>query len=596
MKSPILHALRHALVALHDQGHLPADAVDALHVERTRERQHGDFASNTAMTLAKKLRLKPRELAQQLIDALPNLPQVRQVTLAGPGFINFSLVPQAYFAVLNRALTDGPAFGESRDLGQGQSVQIEYVSANPTGPLHVGHGRGAAFGATLANLLRATGFVVQQEYYVNDAGRQMDILAASVYLRFAEAQGQTFPFPRNGYRGDYIREIAAVLATELADVPTLDVAALLADVPADAVVDDAGAVVSGDKEAHIDGVIAALKQQLGDTVYERVFHCGLQRILADIRDDLAAFGVEFDRWYSERSLTTSGALAAGVQALENSGFIYEKDGARWFRATAFADEKDRVVVRENGQTTYFASDIAYHKEKFERGFAQVIDVWGADHHGYVPRVKAALTAMNLDAQRLTVQLIQFVRLLRDGQPVSMSTRSGEFVTLRELRDEVGNDAARFFYVSRNADQRLDFDLDVAKSQSKDNPVYYIQYAHARICRIFDEATRQFGWSPTMTTAPWSLLTHPLEDGLMVQVARYGEMVEAAAASQQPHVLAQYLLEVATELHRYYDYKPRIAVLCDDPDLRQARLGLCLALRRVLINGLALLGVTAPETM
>ncbi len=596
MKSPILHALRTALDALHEQGHLPAEALDALHLERTRERQHGDFASNTAMTLAKTLRLKPRNLADQIIRALPTIPLLRKVEIAGPGFINFYLSSHAYFTVLNAALTQKTAFGETTAVGQGQTVQIEYVSANPTGPLHVGHGRGAAFGASLANILRATGFVVQQEYYVNDGGRQMDILAASLYLRFAESQGAKFSFPRNGYRGEYVKEIAEELADLLPQHVLVDLEDLFRVIPPDEGSEDAENGENGDKEAHIDGVIAELKTRLGDETYATVFNLGLQRILDDIRDDLAEFGVHFDRWYSEKSLSEAGALQAGVAALENSGYLYEAEGAKWFRSTAFGDEKDRVVVRENGQTTYFASDIAYHKEKFERGFASVIDIWGADHHGYIPRVKAALTALNLDANRLIVQLIQFVRLLRDNQPVSMSTRSGEFVTLRELRQEVGNDAARFFYVSRNADQRLDFDLEVAKRQSKDNPVYYIQYAHARICRIFDEAQKQFGLSPNFSTAPWHLLTHELEEGLMVQIARYSEVLEATALQRQPHLLAQYLLDLATELHRYYDFKPRIVVLCDDPELRLARLGLCLALRQVLVNSLTLIGVTAPETM
>ncbi|HSH29965.1 MAG TPA: arginine--tRNA ligase, partial [Thiohalobacter sp.] len=471
MKHLLQDLLQHSLNALQGDGTLPGDLEAEIHLERTRDAAHGDFATNLAMTLCKPARSKPRDLAGKLVAALPPSAFVKRVEIAGPGFINFTLTADAWHQGIDRILEQGAAYGRS-NLGGNQPVQVEFVSANPTGPLHVGHGRGAAYGAAVADLLAAVGFSVHREYYVNDAGRQMDILAASVYLRYLELCGEEFVFPSNGYKGDYVWDIGATLHRNHGDAWRVSTDELYADVPADA--------PEGDKEAHIDGLIARIQSRLGPERYREVFDAGLNEILANIRQDLKEFGVEYDAWFSERSLNERSLVDTAIARLQQAGYLYEQDGAIWFRSTDFGDEKDRVVVRDNGVKTYFASDIAYHMNKLERGFARVIDVWGADHHGYVPRVKAALQALGDDIDRLDVLLVQFAILYRGGEKVQMSTRSGEFVTLRELRHEVGNDAARFFYVMRKCEQHLDFDLDLAKSQSSDNPVYYIQYAHARV--------------------------------------------------------------------------------------------------------------------
>ena len=464
---------------------------------------------------------------------------------------------------------------------------MEFVSANPTGPLHVGHGRGAAFGATVANLLEAMGFQVHREYYVNDAGRQMNILATSVWLRYLELGGESIPFPANAYRGDYVRDIAAMLHAEHGDAYAVPAAQMLAGLPPDE-------PQGGDKESYIDALTERCKTLLGDNRYRYVFELGLNSILDDIRDDLKGFGVEYEEWYSERSLADSGAVNRAIERLREAGHIYEKGGALWFRSSGLGDEKDRVVQRENGQTTYFASDIAYHMEKFERGFDWVIDVWGADHHGYVPRVKAALQTMGLDPSKLDVLLVQFAILYRNGVRAQMSTRSGEFVTLRDLRQEVGNDAARFFYVMRKSEQHLDFDLDLAKSQSNDNPLYYIQYAHARVCSVVRQLQEKgLSWDKALGMAQLSLLSEVHEEALLVVLSRYAEVLEAAALNHEPHQLAHYLRELAYGFHAYYNAH---TFLVDDAALRDARLNLVLAVRQVLNNGLTLLGVSAPEAM
>ncbi len=593
MKTHLHHLLTQALHTLHQQQRIPEAALTSIPLERTRERSHGDFATTLALSLAKVARCKPRDLAQHIVAALPSSPQVLKVEIAGAGFINFFLTPAAYHNVLGTILQQGAAYGRS-NLGGGQHVQVEFVSANPTGPLHVGHGRGAAFGATVANLLEAIGYQVQREYYVNDAGRQMHILALSVWLRYLEHCGATLPFPSNGYQGAYVREIAAQLYTEHGASYTVPAQALFHDLPADEVRDAAGTVLGGDKEAHIDALIERAQAQLGAERYQVIFQAGLHNILADIRADLEEFGVSYDRWYSEAQLMASGAVQRALERLRQAGHIYCQDGAHWFRSSAFGDEKDRVVQRENGQPTYFASDIAYHLEKFERGFAQVLDVWGADHHGYIPRVKAALQAAGADAERLQVLLVQFAILYRHGQRLPMSTRSGEFVTLRQLREEVGKDAARFFYVMRKSEQHLDFDLDLAASQSKDNPVYYIQYAHARISSMLKQlADKGFSHDVQHGMAHLPLLTQEHEQALLIALARYAEVLETAAVNHEPHLLAHYLRELANAFHTYYNEH---RVLVEDEALRAARLNLSLATRQIIHNGLSLLGVSAPEVM
>ncbi len=565
---------------------LPEGSETAIPVERTRDRRHGDFASNVAMTLARAARRPPRELAEQIVSHLPQSDLWSEVTIAGPGFINFTLTAAAYHRVVQQALEQGPRFGTS-EHGAGRPVQVEFVSANPTGPLHVGHGRGAAYGDTLANLLDAVGFEVQREYYVNDDGRQMDILATSVWLRYLELCGETLEFPSNGYRGDYVIECARALLEQKGRSLVATAAELFDGVPADA-------PHGGDKETHIDALVARCRALLGAESYGQVFQLALQSILTDIREDLHDFGVDFDRWYSERSLRDNALIDKAIGRLEEAGHLYRRDGALWFRAMRFGDEKDRVVRRENGQTTYFASDIAYHMDKLDRGFDRIIDVWGADHHGYIPRVKAALAAMGRDPDQLHVLLVQFANLYRGGEKVQMSTRSGSFVTLRELREEVGADSARFFYVMRKCEQHLDFDLDLAKSRSNDNPMYYIQYAHARIHSVMRQLeAKGLRHDPERGNAALGRLEERHEQELLYGLSRYPEIVETAALNEEPHLLTQYLRELANDFHTYYNAHQ---FLVEDPVLRDARLNLILATRHAIANGLSLLGVSAPETM
>ncbi len=592
MKSELISLLQQVVQSLQTEGVLPANAAPNIQIERTRDKSHGDFACNIALMLAKVAKVKPRDLAEQIVSALPDSPVVEKVEIAGPGFINFFLTANSQTEVVLAILEAGDKFGCS-DLGQGQSVQVEFVSANPTGPLHVGHGRGAAYGATVADLLEAVGFDVHREYYVNDDGRQMDILATSVWLRYLGLCGVEliYPgeqdFPSNGYKGDYVWDIAAALHRENGDAMQHSWEAISEGLPKDE-------PEGGDKETHIDALINQAKTLLRDDQYRLIFDLGLNYILDDIRDDLEHFGVRYDEWYSERSLSDSGAVMKALERLQHSGHTYEKDGAVWFKSSDFGDEKDRVLVRDNGQTTYFASDIAYHMHKLERGFSRVIDIWGSDHHGYVPRVKAALQALGDDPKKLDVLLVQFAVLYRGGEKMQMSTRSGEFVTLRQLRKEVGNDAARFFYVMRKAEQHLDFDLDLAMSQSNDNPMYYIQYAHARVCSVFRQLEEK-GLSHDLQNGLQQLerLDTEHETALFSTLGRYPELLAAAALNHEPHQLVYYLRELANNFHTWYNAHQ---FLVDDVALRDARLSLNLAVRQVLANGLALLSVSAPESM
>lgn len=593
MKSQLQDLLNAARQHLQASGVIPADWADKSVLERTRDRAHGDWASNLAMVASKAAGQKPRDLAAQVIAAIPANELIVKTEIAGPGFINFFLQEQAEFAVLGNILAQETAFGRG-NAGQGQKIQVEFVSANPTSSLHVGHGRGAAYGMTVATLLEAAGFQVQREYYVNDAGRQMAILATSTFLRYIELCGESFKFPSNGYRGDYMRDIAQTVVDAHGRAWVKPAADVFANVPADEVKNDAGEVIDGDKEAHIDGLIDNARALLGPEGYDVFFRAALDSILGDIKDDLAGFGVTYDEWFSEKSLADSGAIDRAVKTLQANGTVYEKGGALWFKSTDYGDEKDRVVVRENGQATYFASDIAYHLNKFERGFDKVLNIWGADHHGYIPRVKAAITAMGLDAGKLDVQLVQFVTLWRGGEQVQMSSRSGQFITLRELREEVGNDAARFYYITRKSEQHIDFDLDLAKSQSKDNPVYYIQYAHARICRVFDKlAEKGLTYTTADGLAALSGLKEDVERELVKKLAAYPEVVQTAALAYEPHHVSNYLKELAAQFHGWYNDH---IVLNDDTNIRNARLLLSQAVRQVLANGLGLLGVAAPVKM
>lgn len=585
MKEQIAELLAQSLAKCQAAGLVPADIAPAIQVDRTRDSSHGDFASNLAMVLAKPAAQIPRDLAQALVEHLPHSALVNKVEIAGPGFINFYLRADAQFAIVPAILKAGDSFGRC-NLGQGKRVQVEFVSANPTGPLHVGHGRGAAYGAVVADLLAAIGYNVHREYYVNDAGRQMNILAASVWLRYLELCGEELPFPTNAYKGDYIWDIAATLHRENAEAMRHSWDEITHALPADA--------PEGDKEEYIDAVIEHMQKLLRPDQYRLVFDLALNYILDDIRNDLEQFGVVYDEWYSERSLTDNGAVMRAIERLQHSGYTYEQAGALWFRSSAFGDEKDRVLVRDNGVTTYFASDIAYHMDKLERGFEHVIDIWGADHHGYVPRVKAALQALGDDPSRLDVLLVQFAILYRGGEKAQMSTRSGEFVTLRELRKEVGNDAARFFYVMRKSEQHLDFDLDLAKSQSNDNPMYYIQYAHARVCSVMRQlGEKLLDFDKSVGLANLARLGEAHESAILTSLAKYPEIVAAAGQQHEPHQIAHYLRELANDFHTYYNAHQFIV---EDTALRNARLCLILAVRQVIANGLKLLGVSAPETM
>ena len=586
MKTRLEYLLKSAMDTLKVQGDLATELEATVMVERTRDTSHGDFATNLAMTLAKSAKINPRLLAEKIIGAMPNEPSVVKTEIAGPGFIDFFIDPRAQFRIVQQILDEGREFGLS-EVGAGQSVLVEFVSANPTGPLHVGHGRGAAYGSAVSNLLTAVGFKVHREYYVNDAGRQMDILAASVWLRYLEECGEVLAFPCNGYRGEYVRDIAADLLKQACSDYLHPAAKVMEGLPPDE-------PQGGDKEIHIDAVVARAKGLLGQEAYRRVFDAGLNSILDDIRQDLAEFGVEYEEWFSERGLDESKAVERALDKLRAGGHLYEKDGATWFASSQFGDEKDRVVVRENGQMTYFASDIAYHMDKLERGFGQLINIWGADHHGYIPRVKAAIQALGGDPAKLDVLLVQFAVLYRGDEKVQMSTRSGEFVTLRQLRNEVGKDAARFFYVMRKSDQHMDFDLRLATSKSNENPIYYVQYAHARICSVFRQLDEK-GYTRDTVLGMNHLerLSEPHEAALLTTLSRYPDVVESSALQHSPHHLVHYLRELAAELHAYYNAHQ---FLVEDAGLRDARLNLIAALRQVLLNGLRLLDVSAPESM
>jgi arginyl-tRNA synthetase len=541
---------------------LPTD----IRIDHSKDKSQGDFASNIAMVLAKQAKCNPKVLAQKIIEQLSSASEIEKVEIAGPGFINFFMSQGSNNQVLDEIIKKADNFGLS-DVGKGQRILLEFVSANPTGPLHVGHGRGAAYGATVANLLRAVGFEVDNEYYVNDAGRQMDILATSVYLRYCEVA----VFPDNAYKGDYIIDIAK----KINNIGKYDIAQGVCKDAKD----------GGDKEQHIDELIINCKRALGQD-YQAIFKLAIDSILSGIKADLADFGINYQQWFSEQSLVDSGLAEKTVKALQTSGHIYKKDGALWFKTTDFGDDLDRVVVRENGSHTYFASDIAYHLEKFNRGYDKIINIWGADHHGYIARVKASINALGFDNKKLEILLVQFANLYRGGIKVAMSTRSGSFVTLEELRAEVGNDAARFFYIMRKSEQHMDFDLDLAKSKTNKNPVFYIQYAHARICSVLAKENNT-------ELADLNLLNNPNEQTLIKQLNRYSGVVEYSALHYEPHTLAYYLRDLAGDFHSYYNNSD---FLITDKSLQASRLKLIIATKQIIKNGLTLLGVNAPDEM
>ncbi len=554
MKQTIKDLIKNAAQAAHEEGDLPSADIPEAEVEEPRVESHGDFSTNFAMVMAAKQKMAPRKIAQVIIARLQDAQSIIEKTeIAGPGFINFFVKPSAWHPVLRQIHRADTTYGAT-DIGKGQKFQVEFVSSNPTGPLHVGHGRGAAVGDAVANILSFCGYDVQREYYINDSGRQIQTLGRSVFLRYRELLGHRVKFPDDCYQGDYIVDLAAEIKSQQGE-------ALLN------LVDD-----------------------------EAMMHCArfaAVKILEGIRDDLKLFGVEFDCWFSEQSLYDSGRVDQIIDQFRKRGIIYEKEGALWFKTRDFGDEKDRVVVKKNGETTYFASDIAYHQDKYDRGFERVVDVWGADHHGYIPRMRAAIEASGHRRDQFDVILVQLVNLLRGGEPVAMSTRAGEFETLRDVINEVGRDAARFIFLTRHYDSALDFDLEVAKQKTNDNPVYYVQYVHARIASIVRKAnergTAEIFWDDKSAAR----LQAPAEIDLIKTLARFPDMLAGSATYMEPHRVTYYLMELASAFHTYYN---KHRVLADDALVRRGRLLLVLAVQKVIRNGLRLLGVSAPDRM
>jgi arginyl-tRNA synthetase len=554
IKNNLKQIVREAAQRAHAEGHLPSDDFPDVEIEEPKNETHGDFSTNLAMIMAKVQKMPPRKVAEILQPYLEEAAAwIQQTEIAGPGFINFFIAPDAWGPVLTAIHAANDRYGASA-IGKGRKIQVEFVSSNPTGPLHVGHGRGAAVGDSVARILAFSGYDVQREYYINDSGRQIRTLGLSVLLRYRALFGETVDFPETCYQGDYIIEMARAL-----------------------------------KEQQGDRLLAQSEDEAVTTCAR--YAAGL--IIEGIRQDLLDFGVTFDQWFSEQSLYDSGRVDTCIATLREKKQVYEKDGALWFKSTDFGDEKDRVVVRNNGITTYFASDIAYHQEKFERGFDRVIDVWGADHHGYIPRMKAAVAASGVNPENFQVILVQLVNLLRAGVPVAMSTRAGEFVTLQDVVNEVGSDAARFLFLTRHYDSPLDFDLEVAKQKSNDNPVYYVQYVHARIASICRKAEIDLPEGAPLDPQALAALTDPEDVQLIKQLNRYPDTVQTSARFMEPHRVTFYLMTLAGAFHSYYN---RQRVLTDDPITTKGRLYLVTAVQKVIRNGLALLGVSAPDHM
>jgi arginyl-tRNA synthetase len=554
MKQRIKNLVLNAISLAHKNRALPYAEFSEIEIEVPKIQSHGDFSTNIAMVTASIQKMPPRKIAEAILQYTKDPDQIlAKMEIAGPGFINFFINTSSWHPVLHRIHQEDSVYGAS-NIGTGKQIQVEFVSSNPTGPLHIGHGRGAAVGDSVANILRFCGYDVQKEYYINDSGRQIHMLGKSVYMRYKELTGENIQFPDECYQGDYIRDYAKEM------------------------IDLNGNVLIGQDEE------------------ESILFCArfaAKRIIEDIRKDLMDFGIEFDNWFSEQSLYDTGKVDAVIKEFKHKKTIYKKDGALWFKTTDFGDEKDRVVVRKNGQTTYFASDIAYHIDKFKRGFHRVIDVWGADHHGYIPRVTGAIEASGLNRDRFRVILVQLVNLLRGNKPVAMSTRAGEFVTLNEVVKEVGRDAARFIFLTRHYESPLDFDLELAKKKSNDNPVFYVQYVHARISSILrksrERGLQQPEWDETMA----SMLQEPEEINLLKTMSRYPEIVDDSAKYMEPHRITFYLMELASLFHAYYN---KHRVLSEDLLLSKGRLYLVLAVQKVIRNGLTLLGVSAPDRM
>ncbi|OQY09029.1 MAG: arginine--tRNA ligase [Desulfobacteraceae bacterium 4572_187] len=554
MKQEIKELIYKALKQAYQNGDLLSSEFPEVELEEPKARMHGDFSSNIAMIMASIQKMAPRKIAESIINHMGDSGSIiLKVEIAGPGFINFYLRQSAWYPVLRRVYEEGERYGSS-NIGKGEKIQVEFVSSNPTGPLHVGHGRGAAVGDSVGNILSFSGYDVQKEYYINDSGRQINTLGRSVFLRYRELFGEKIEFPDDCYQGDYIRDIAVKIKGT-----------------------DGGELLKQNEE---DAVSYCARLAAG-------------KILEGIRQDLDFFGVKFDVWFSEQSLYDSGVVDLVINDFKKKKIIYEKDGALWFKTSDFGDEKDRVVVKKNGEKTYFASDIAYHQDKYERGFDLAIDVWGADHHGYIPRMTASVEAFGLNRNQFQVILVQLVNLLRGGEPVAMSTRAGEFITLKDVISEVGRDAARFIFLTRHYDSPLDFDLELAKKKTSDNPVYYVQYVHARISSIIRKAAEREIRDLMPGDDAVAMLIQPEEVELMKALARYPETIENSAKLMEPHRITFFLMNLASLFHAYYN---KHRVLTNDPVLSHGRLYLITAVQKVIRNGLTLLGVSAPDKM
>ena len=577
MKHRIQQLVRKALDNLISEGALSSEQRPSeLIIEHSRRLSQGDFATALALTLARSLKKNPREVAQLIQRNIPSNDLIEKTEIAGPGFLNFFLSEQAIANEVSEILAQGSRYGCAVE-DSADRVLVEFVSANPTGPLHVGHGRGAAFGDSLARLLRAAGKAVETEYYVNDMGRQMDILSVSVWIRYLQLCGDEADLPNGAYQGRYILDCAEQIHdrfdTQLRHTYT-------GEYEKDA-----------DDDQVLDQAIARVRTLIGADRFDEVRQCVLDQMVQIIRDDLDEFDVSHDRWFFESTVQRRGDLQKTIDVLREGNFLYESEGATWFRSSQLGDEKDRVLVRSNGEITYFASDIAYHLDKYKRGYNYLINVWGADHHGYTARMKAAVSAAGQNSDLLNIVLVQFATLFRAGQRVQMSTRAGEFVTLNELVEETGKDAARYFYVLRKSDQHLEFDLELAKSRNNENPVYYVQYAHARIRSVFRQMLKR--GITRSDERPYHLLTNQSEQNLIKRLSRYPDVIRSAASRLEPHQIAYYLRDVANDFHAFYN---KMRILDADSGIRDVRLDLIQATGQVLANGLEILGVDAPESM
>ncbi|MCD6184437.1 MAG: arginine--tRNA ligase [Deltaproteobacteria bacterium] len=554
MKYKIKSLINSALTQAYNNGDLNSPEIPEVIIEEPKLGAQGDYSTNIAMILASIQKMPPQKIAKAIVNNINNSDSFfDKIEIAGPGFINFFINKAAWYPVLKQIHQMDLEYGAS-NIGKGKKIQVEFVSANPTGPLHVGHGRGAAVGDSIANILNFCGFNVEKEYYINDSGRQISTLGRSVFFRYKELFGEDIVFPEDCYQGKYIIDLAENIK-----------------------------LINGDNFLNLEE----------ETAVKNCAIFAADKILSEIKEDLDSFGVQFDNWFSEQSIFDSGKVAKAIENFQNKKIIYNKEGALWFKTSKFGDEKDRVVVRKNGLTTYFASDIAYHQDKFNRGFERIIDIWGADHHGYIPRIAASIEASGESRNRFDVILIQLVNLLRDGLPVAMSTRAGEFVTLKEVIKEVGRDAARFIFLTRNSDSPLDFDLELAKKKTNDNPVYYVQYVHARISSIIRKGKENGIADINWNAEAINMLTEPEEIDLLKSMNRFPEIVKQSAIRLEPHRMTFYLMNLASSFHTYYN---KHRVLNDDPLLSCGRLYLVLAVKKVIRNGLRLLGVSAPEAM